>query len=41
MKTGVDQGVPQGVAFTGVQALREQRLISLHEERVRRTGKVK
>ena len=31
----------QGVAFTGVQVLREKRLISLHEKRIRRTAKVK
>ena len=36
-----DQGVLQGAAFTGVQVLREKRLISLHEKRVRRTAKMK
>ena len=35
------QGVLQGVACTGVQVLREKRLFSLHEKRVRRTAKMK
>ena len=35
------QGVLQGVAFRGVQFLREKRLISLHEKRARRTVKMK
>ena len=35
------QGVLQGVAFRGVQVLREKRLISLHEKRVWRTAKMK
>ena len=35
------QGALQGVAFRGVQVLREKRLISLHEKRVRRTVNMK
>ena len=35
------QGVLRGVAFRGVQVLREKRLLSLHENRVRRTVKMK
>ena len=34
------QGVLQGVAFTGVQVLREKRLSLLHEERVREPQKL-
>ena len=36
IKNLLTQGVLQGVAFTGVQFLREKRLISLHEKRVRK-----
>ena len=36
-----NEGVLQGVAFMGMQVLRGQRLISLHEKRVRRTRKMK